>query len=151
MNLDELGLVPVERANTKASTGRKGPIGPKNEPFDLRRGTGKNSQKFTITTKAFEMLQMSANSAKQFNTADKVLLAIMPGNTGVFLKNTAKGAKGRSFKNEELAKALDDRGINAVRFAFQPVGEKDGARYFVLSPVAVAQKAQAQEAEGATA
>lgn len=144
MNLDELGLVPVDRANTKASTGRKGPTGPKNEPFDLRRGVEKNSQKFTFTPKSWNELQLATNSAKQFNAPDKVIVAIMPGNTGVFLKNTAKGQKGRAFKNEELAKALDERGITAIRFGMLPIGEKDGARYYVLSPVAVAAKAEAQ-------
>lgn len=143
MNLDELGLVPVERANTKASV-KTGPKGPKNEPFALRRGTGNNALKFTWTPKAFEELQLATNSAKQFNTADKVIVAVMPGNTGVFMKNTQKGNKGRSFKNEELAKALDERNITAVRFAAQLVGEKDGARYYNLSPVAVPQKAAVQ-------
>lgn len=140
MNIQDLNLVPVEKANSKASV-KTGPKGPKNEPFDLRRSTTKTGERFTFTRKSFETLQIGPNSAKQFNTADSVVVAVMPGNTGVFLKNTAKGGKGRAFKNDELAKALDERSISARAFAFEFIGEEAGARYYKLQPVVRTPKA----------
>lgn len=150
MEIDELGLVPVEKANSKAST-KKGPQGPKNEPFDLRRSTTVNGERFTFTRKAWDRLAIGDNSAKQFNTANGVVVAIMPGNSGVFLKNTKKGGKGRAFKNDELAKALDDRGITGKRFSFRTLGEKDGAKYYSLEVVNYIEKAPKAEAPQAEA
>jgi hypothetical protein len=150
MNIDELGLVPVEKANSKKSV-KTGPKGPKEERFDLRRSNTKSGVRFTFTRRAFDRLELENNSAKQFLQPTSVVVAVMPGNSGIFLRNTNKGAKGRAFKNDELSKALDERGITAGAFVFRQLGEKDGAKYYVLDPIDLKKKSETAVAETAAA
>lgn len=135
MNIDELGLVAVEKANSKTTTGGekvKAEKAPR-EVFQLRRTKVKNGDRFTFTKEFFTESGLEINSAKQFVTADAVFIAVMPGNSGVFLKNTNKGEKkGRGFKNDELAAALDARSITNTRFKVEFVGEKENQKYYKL-------------------
>jgi hypothetical protein len=114
-------LSEVTRGNSKASTG-----GPRKSAFQLRV----NSEKFTLlfSSAQFTEMTLADNSLSQFveNGGKRVFLAVMPGNSGGFAKTTARGTKGKKFKNEKFVQNLIDNDYDLKTISLEKLGEEDG-------------------------
>jgi hypothetical protein len=142
MDLKSLSLVST--ANSKKPAAAKSV----KEEFAIHRTTTvKGIVNFTVTKKFFDDHGLASNSLSQFNSPDGVVIAVTPGNSGVFFRNTKKGAKGRTFKNDELNKALNDKAFDGKYFALDLLGEDNGIKYFQVRPVRTSEKPTV-EAEG---
>lgn len=128
--MDFDSLETVDRANTiknRATTWR------------LKRSQRANGPTFTFNQELVSQLDLRHNSLVQRqdpNNQGNVYIAVAPGNEGTWAKLTAKGGKGNSFKNEELAKALDVRGMTDANLDLTYVGidPKTGWYYYQIVP-----------------
>lgn len=122
---------PVEKANPRHDFG---------QPKRLTRKSRKDGPAdiFEFSTELFNELNLQANSLKQWNgkpngkLADKVILAVCPGNYGVWMKDHGR-RKGRSHKNKELAAALDKTPLANLRHLdVSYLGTDDINKYYTI-------------------
>jgi hypothetical protein len=106
-------------------------------------------QKMIFSPVLFEQIQLEHNSLAQAIGPDgELLLLVMPGNTGVFAKTQAKGAKGRSFKNIKFVASLQEKGWNGGKFNLELLGEHEGTLYYSVVPFITDETEEASLPEG---
>lgn len=121
--IDFNSLKRVTRSNTSKKRGIN---------WRLRR---RNENIFTMSQALFDDLDMMNNSMTQMQNETDVFIALNPGNEGVFCKLTAKGKKGKRFKNIELAKALVERDVTETNLDLEYVGnDEHGVKYYRIIP-----------------
>ena len=84
---------------------------PTGQNFDLKWSKAK--EEFRFSDKIFTQLQLEYNSLAQFeNTENKVIIAVCPGNDGVFYKKQTGKVKGKRFKNGRLSQVCENVGLS---------------------------------------
>ncbi len=83
---------------------------PTGQNFDLKWSKAK--EEFRFSDKLFTKMQLEYNSLAQFeNTENKVIIAVCPGNDGVFYKKQTGKVKGKRFKNGRLSQVCEEAGL----------------------------------------
>ena len=94
---------------------------PKGQNFKIKWNLAK--QEFTLSEKLFQSMAVEYNSLRQFDLRDAsaegqelgvltgVVLAVVPGDKGVFYKTNKGKTKGRRFKNSRLSNSCEELGI----------------------------------------
>lgn len=84
---------------------------PAGQKFDLKWSKAK--EEFRFSDKQFASMQLEYNSLTQFDHPDgRVIIAVVPGNDGVFYKKQKGKVKGKRVKNGRLSKACEDAGLD---------------------------------------
>ena len=83
---------------------------PSGQNFDLKWSKAK--EEFRFSDKVFAQMQLEYNSLAQFeNTENKVIIAVCPGNEGIFYKKQTGKVKGKRVKNGRLSQACEEAGL----------------------------------------
>lgn len=125
--------------NNLESVGRANATKNRTTTWKFKRAQRANGPTFTFAQDLVDRLDLAHNSLKQEqdpNGQGDVYVVVCPGNEGVWAKSTGKGTKGNSFKNEELAKSLDIRGVVAEKLDLSYVGinPTTGNYYYKVVP-----------------
>lgn len=114
-------LKEVTRGNSKKAT-----TGSKRPSFQIKVQEEKSTILFSANQ--FAEMTLADNSLSQFveEGGNRVFLAVMPGNSGSFAKTTARGLKGKKFKNEKLVNNLKENDYDLDNVGLEKVGEEDG-------------------------
>ncbi len=123
-----------------------GNANPTGQDFDLQWYKGKGE--FRFSDKLFASMQLEYNSLTQFDDPEgKIIIAVMPGNTGVFYKKNKGAAKGKRFKNIRLSEACDAAGFTTNKLTCEHLGSNNGAEYYEVKPAGADQTPIEEAAE----
>lgn len=123
-NFDELAQV---RRSIDRNTG--------SSPFSRTAPNKDGNITFKFNQATFNELGLDANSLETFTSKDKksVFLAVVPGNTGDFMKSReGSKKKGPQAYHNDLSKAIDAAGITGNAFTLNKVGENSGKVYYQI-------------------
>jgi hypothetical protein len=104
---------------------------------DFRLKVNFEKSMFTFSNALFEEMNLAANSLKQYNKTGEnagVYFALMPGNSGVWMKKKASSEKGKSHKNEKFTEALMSLGITDTKLDMRFVGMVSGMQMYKVVP-----------------
>ena len=111
-----------------------GNANPAGQKFDLKLSKAK--EEFRFSDKLFAQMQLEYNSLAQFdNTEGKVIIAVCPGNSGVFYKKSTGKVKGKRFKNSRLAQACEVAGLPVDLSANHLGSFEDKEMYEIVSRI----------------
>jgi hypothetical protein len=114
------------------SVNRANPIKNRAQTWRLKRGLRPAGPVFTFSQSLFDELNMSSNSLDIMYDPTSVFIAVCNDNEGKWARTSKKGKKGKTFKNEELAKLLDERGLTVETLNVESIGinPKDSREYY---------------------
>lgn len=127
--------------NSIQTLGRANPVRNRRVTWKLKRKMKANGTNFIFSQSLFDELNLAENSLEAGYAGNDVFLIVHPGNGGKWAKSSAKGKKGKSFKNEELASRLDSAGLTAESLDLESVGvnPNNDLEYFKIVEFAVAE------------
>lgn len=111
---------------------RANPMRNRRPSFMLKRAERTTGPTFIFSQTLFDRLSLANHSLEIGYDAVTVFLILHPENGGQWAKASAKGEKGKAFKNVELARLLDERGLNTELLDLASVGVNpaNGLEYF---------------------
>ena len=104
------------------SVNRANPIKNRKQTWRLKRAQRSTGPTFIFSQSLFDELNMSSNSLDIMHDPGAVYLVVCNENDGKWARTSKKGKKGKGFKNEELAKLLDERSLTAEHLDVQSIG-----------------------------